>query len=143
MSGARLAASNPPEAGIGRGAPDRVVPARTFLAIGVGLAVLAAIYAATAYEEAGTALLALAAVLGLFCAGYLWLRVRSPADEPEATAEPFLPHASVWPFVVGVGAALVANGLLIGGWFALPGAALLAVGVGGFVRETRARASSD
>lgn len=122
--------------------PDRLVPARVFLAIGGFVLVIAVIYWATAYEEAGTALLVLAAALSLWCGAYLWLQQRSPADEhdhPGHEEPAFLPHASPWPFVMGVGAFLLANGFLVGGWFFTPGAAVLALGVGGFVRESRAR----
>jgi 2-oxoglutarate dehydrogenase E2 component (dihydrolipoamide succinyltransferase) len=64
-----------------------------------------------------------------------------PAAEPEAEAEAeaFLPASSPWPFLMGVGAFLLANGLIVGGWFALPGAAVLTAGIGGFVRQSRAR----
>ena len=127
------------EHGVGRGTPDRVVPARTFLGIGVGILALAVLYIVTAGEEAGAAMLVLASVLLLWCGAYLWLRLRSPADEPDAIDEPFLPHSSPWPFAIGVGAFLLSNGLLIGGWFFVPGAAILALGIGGFVRESRLR----
>jgi hypothetical protein len=127
------------EHGVGRGTPDRVVPARVFLGIGLFIAAIAVLYWFTAYEEAGTALLVLAAALALWFGSYLWLRLRSPADEPEEVAEPFLPHSSPWPFAIGVGAFLLANGLIAGGWFFVPGAAVLTTGIGGFVRESRAR----
>ena len=127
------------EHGVGRGTDDRVVPARTFLVVGAVVLAIAVLYVVTASEEAGSVMLVLSAVLSLWCGAYLWLRLRSPADEPEAVEEPFLPHSSPWPFAIGVGAFLLGNGLLIGGWFSLPGAAVLALGVGGFVRESRAR----
>ena len=127
------------EDGVGRDVPDRVVPGRTFLGIGAGILVLAVVYIVTAGEEAGASMLVLASVLSLWCGAYLWLRHRSPADEPEATEEPFLPASSPWPFGIGVGAFLLSNGLLIGGWFFVPGAAILALGIGGFVRESRLR----
>jgi uncharacterized membrane protein YfcA len=131
----------PPDHGAGRGTPDRVVPGRVFLAVGALILVMAVVYWATAYEEAGTALLTLSAVLSLWCGAYLWLRLRSPADETDAR-EPealFLPHSSPWPFTIGVGAFLLGNGLLVGGWFFVPGLAALTLGVGGFVRESRLR----
>jgi hypothetical protein len=134
------------EHGVGRGTPDDAVPARVFLGIGALVAVLAAVYGATAYEEAGTALLVLAAALALWCGAYLWLRRRSGALEADAggtdddVAEAlFLPHASPWPFTIGFGTFLLANGLIAGGWFFLPGAAVLAAGIGGFIRESRSR----
>lgn len=138
----------PPDAhGFGRGVPDRAVPPRLFLGVGVAVLAIAAVYWLTASDETGTALLALAAVLSLWCGAYLWLRLRaSAAEESEEVGEgvgeveePFLPHSSPWPFAIGVGSFLLGNGLLVGGWFFLPGAAILTLGVGGFVRESRLR----
>ncbi len=140
---------------------DAAVPWRVFLAVGTFVGVVAVIYWFTSYEEAGTALLALAAVLSLWCGVYLWLQQRPRPDqaprpapggvssEAEARAEAggastggtaaYLPHASVWPFAIGLGAATVLNGLVLGTWVIVPGAALMALGVGGFVRQTRRR----
>lgn len=58
---------------------------------------------------------------------------------PTGDADHYLPHASVWPFAMGLGAAGVIVGLVLGIWVVLPGAVLLALGVGGFVRQTRRR----
>jgi hypothetical protein len=117
---------------------DARVPWRVFLAVGAFIALLAVVYWFTAYEDAGTALLALAAVLALWCGAYLWLQQRPGAGQP-AGAATYLPHASVWPFAIGLGAATVLNGLVLGIWLIVPGAALLALGVGGFVHQTRRR----
>jgi Cytochrome c oxidase subunit IV len=147
---------------------DRAVPWRVFLAVGTFVLVIGAIYWATAYEESGTVMLILAAVLALWIAAYLWLGTRSRAAErlePDATvgrpqagatvgeaaatgvaaaaeappAAHYLPHASVWPFAIGLGAATVANGLVLGLWVIVPGVLLMALGIGGFVRQTRRR----
>lgn len=143
---------------------DRKVPARVFLAIGVLVSVLAVIYWSTAYEESGTVMLLLTAVLGLWIGAYLWLHTRSlggpvagagpgtevgppgpGVDEPVPVGtgmtapEPYLPHASAWPFAIGLGAATLANGLVLGLWVIVPGVALLVLGLGGFVRQTRRR----
>jgi hypothetical protein len=128
---------------------DRAVPRRLFLVIGAGVAVLAIVYAATAYEEAGIVMLGLAAVLALWCGTYLWLQQRPAAvaaadDDAAASVKAageahYLPHASVWPFAVGLGAATVANGLALGTWVIIPGLGILALGVGGWVAQTRRR----
>jgi uncharacterized membrane protein YfcA len=121
---------------------DRAVPWRVFLAVGAFVLLLGAIYWATAYEESGTVMLIVAAVLSLWIAAYLWLRTRSQAAtarQPEETAADYLPHASVWPFAIGLGAATVANGLVLGVWLIVPGAALMVLGIVGFVRQTRRR----
>ena len=115
------------------------MPARVFLGVGVFIGGLAILYWFTSYEHAGTAMLVLAAALSLWCGAYLWLWQRSPADTPHEIAEPYLPHSSPWPFLIGLGAFFVAQGVIVGLWFALPGAAVLAAGIGGFVRQTRLR----
>ena len=132
---------------------DRNVPWRVFLAIGLFVLVIGVIYWATAYEESGTVMLLLAGGLSLWIGAYLWLRIRTETG-PEAAAaageaqpghgvaeegEHYLPHASAWPFAIGLGAATVANGLVLGLWVIVPGVALMALGIGGFVRQTRRR----
>jgi hypothetical protein len=135
---------------------------RVFLFIGAFVGVIGLIYWSTAYEESGVVMLLVAAVLALWIAAYLWLQQRGgvgPAIEAEQAAgeaaaaegratagtgtaeggEHYLPHASVWPFAIGLGAATVANGLVLGLWVTVPGVALLALGVGGFVLQTRRR----
>lgn len=141
---------------------DRKVPWRIFLAISAFVFVLGIIYWSTAYEESGTVMLLLSGGLSLWIGSYLWLRQREvtgpevgkarTAVEAEAAAgdalpgagraeegEHYLPHASAWPFAIGVGGATVANGLVLGLWVIVPGVALLALGVFGFVRQTRRR----
>jgi hypothetical protein len=126
---------------------DRAVPWRVFLAVGAFVLVVGAIYWGTAYEESGTVMLIVAGLLSLWIAAYLWLRARTPTTEPvEAvdTQHPegaayYLPHASVWPFAIGLGAATLANGLVLGVWLIVPGALLMVLGIAGFVRQTRRR----
>jgi hypothetical protein len=125
---------------------DRAVPGRVFLGVGALIAVIAAVYWFTSYEDAGGVLLALSAVLALWSAAYLWLQLRRqrqvPGGEtapPDDEAPTYLPHASVWPFAIGLGATTAVNGLVLGTWVLVPGAALLALGVGGFILQTRRR----
>jgi Cytochrome c oxidase subunit IV len=140
---------------------DRSVPWRLFLGIGLFVLVIGAIYWGTAYEESGTVMLLLAAGLSLWIGAYLWLRTRAETgpEVAEATAaeraaaagealpgegvaeegEHYLPHASAWPFAIGLGAATVANGLVLGLWVIVPGVALMVLGIAGFVRQTRRR----
>jgi hypothetical protein len=127
------------------GVDDRAVPWRVFVAVGGLVTVMGAIYWATSDDEAGIVLLVISAVLAFWSALYLWLqlrRLRRPTAEAVAaeSEEPeYLPHASVWPFAIGLGAATLANGLVLGIWVLVPGAALTALGVGGFVRQSRHR----
>jgi hypothetical protein len=141
---------------------DRAVPLRVFLVIGGFVLVMGTIYWVASYEESGIVLLLLAAALALWVGIYLWLLQRRAGPETiEATQaagevlaaegrampgtgigpghEHYLPHASVWPFAIGLGAATLANGLVLGLWVIVPGVALMALGIGGFVRQTRRR----
>jgi hypothetical protein len=138
-------------------ADDRKVPWRVFLVIGAGVGSIGVIYWATAYEEAGTVMLVVATILALWVAVYLWLRERhgavgeagaaSAAGEAgaaggvadEHAVEQYLPHASVWPFAIGLGAAGLGVGLVLGLWVIVPGLGIMALGLGGFIRQTRRR----
>ena len=123
---------------------DAKVPWRVFVAVGGFIAVMAAIYAATSYEESGSVMLIVAAILGLWSGVFLWRNLRKfeagqaggvAGDHPAM----YLPESSPWPLGIGLGVALVLNGLLIGTWFLVPGVMVLAVGVGGFARQSRHR----
>jgi hypothetical protein len=123
---------------------DRSVPLRVFLAVGGFYLLMAVIYAPISDEWAGTTMLFLAATVATWCAIYLWLQQRPRPDQPTAPGRSgavtaYLPHASVWPFAIGLGAATILNGLVLGIWVLVPGAALMALGIGGFVRQTRRR----
>ena len=123
---------------------DAEVPWRIFAFIGVFVLVVSIIYGATSGEEAGAVMLLVAAILGLFCAGFLWRNLRRyeagtsghPGGEHEAM---YLPEASPWPFGIGLGLTLVLNGLLIGSWFLVPGGMVLATCLAGFARQSRHR----
>ena len=124
---------------------DHAVPWRLFAGIGVFIAALAVVYWFVSYEDAGTTMLVLASCLGLFCGTWLYLqdrarRVEAGDDSAHGDAtRPYLPDASVWPFVIGIGAALTLNGLILGWPYAAPGAALLGLAVVGFVGQSRRR----
>lgn len=131
-----------------RGLPTE---SKVFFAIGGFYLLIAVIYAATAYEWAGVALLGLASVFAFVVAGYLAWRVREVQPEAEATEYPevvgppvheglYLPHASVWPLGVGAGTALVLAGIPFGWFVWLPGAAVLGLSLVGAARQSRDRA---
>ena len=109
--------------------------------VGVLLSVMTVIYGFTSDEDAGIVLLALSAILAFSIAGYLWLeqrRLARPDGAPD-TDDEYLPHASVWPLGIGLAAVVMANGLILGGLFLVPGALLLFVSVVGFAAQSRRR----
>jgi len=115
---------------------------RIFLGLAIFIAVLGAVYWFVSYEDAGTTLLALASGLALLFGGYLFVQDRkraAPAAHPEGEPEHYLPHSSVWPFGIGFGFFLAANGLILGLAWTVPGAVLVATSVGGFVLQSRYR----
>ena len=118
------------------------IEARMYLVIAAFLAVAFFVYLLASYEWAGTVLLLVGAVIGVFMGGYLERQARLRTDSA-AVEQPdggdYLPHASIWPFGLGLGALLMANGLALGLWAVLPGAALMAGSVVGFARQSKLR----
>lgn len=130
--------------------PRRGPPTETkvFGSLGAFYLVAAIIYAATAYEWAGVAMLAFGAVFAFLAAGYFWWSLRDVQYEVEEAELPtgppehegmYLPHTSVWPIGVGLGTALTLAGIAIGWWVLLPGAALLVHSLVGFAAQSRDR----
>lgn len=119
---------------------DAVVPWRVFAGVGAILLVMSLLYLPS-QEAAGIVMLAVATILGLFCATFLWRNMRRfeaggvGGDQPGM----YLPEASPWPFGIGLGVTLVLNGLLIGAWFLVPGVMVLALSLAGFARQSRHR----
>ena len=114
---------------------------RAYLVLGGAVIVMAAVYWFTSYEDAGTAMLVLAAGLALFIGGYLAVTARRVTAQGAAEAEPdpYLPHASAWPFLVGVAALVTFNGLAIGLWALAPGLIALAIALTGYATQSRRR----
>lgn len=128
------------------------VQARIFLAIAAFLVVAALVYGTTAGDSAGTTMLLLAGGMALIVGGYFQVQARSATDaaepdrpggggeaEPAVQGEAYLPHASVWPFAMGMGMVVMANGLALGGWALVPGALLTSAAVWGYARQSRRR----
>ncbi|WP_306187641.1 MULTISPECIES: cytochrome c oxidase subunit 4 [unclassified Streptomyces] len=116
---------------------------RLFTGVALFFAVTAADYGRWSAEPAGTAALALAAVMAALVA--FFLRVRHRRDGPRAEDRPdaevidaagpvgfFSPH-SPWPVVVALGTAVLALGVVYGLWLALLGFGVLGCGVLGMV----------
>lgn len=110
-----------------------------YLALGALMALMCALYWFTSYESAGTALLLLAAGLALFIGLYLAQTARRTTGQAVGGSEPYLPHASVWPFFVGVAALITLNGVALGLWALVPGALALAGALIGYAGQSRRR----
>jgi hypothetical protein len=132
--------------------PPKGVPteSKLFASIGAFYLLIGIIYAVTAYEWAGVVLLLLGAAFAFTIAGFMAWNVRGvqyqaedsewgPGDGPPTHEGLYLPHTSIWPVGIAIGAALVAAGVAIGWWVWLPGAALLAHSVIGFAAQSRDR----
>lgn len=124
---------------------DAQVPWRVFGGVGAFIALMAVIYWFTSYENAGSVMLVVAAILGLWAGTFLWRSARHlEVSAPRSGAAPvegtaFLPAASPWPLGIGLGLTLVLNGLLIGTWFLVPGVMVLGVSVAGWAKQSRHR----
>jgi hypothetical protein len=123
---------------------DLRVQTLVFLGVAAFIAVIAAVYWFVSYEEAGTTMLVLASGLGAVFGGWLLLQDRKAehgsVDADDEEDGHYLPVASVWPFAVGIGAALALNGLILGWPYAIPGGLALLLALAGFVGEARRRA---
>lgn len=122
---------------------DDAFAGRMFAGIAVFMAAIGTVYWFVSYEPAGTTMLALSAGLAALCGAYLSAR-HEPRDRGAGSAEAerraqYLPKASPWPFVLGAGAWLTTNGLVVGFGYAIPGLVVVAVSVGGFVMGSRRR----
>jgi hypothetical protein len=113
--------------------------------IGAFVAPFAILYGVLSREESGSILL-LGVPLSMLLLGVYLLRVTRrapdlPEDRPDGIAPELdevgeFPSASVWPFVVGLGATLAAYGFAFNPWLALPGAGVLGLGLSGMVAES-------
>jgi hypothetical protein len=114
---------------------------RLFLAMAAFLIVGGTIYVLFADEPAGKVMLLLAAGLGLVIGGYLERNVGAIADDGAENEQGlYLPHASIWPFWLGVGALVIANGFALGLWGLIPGVIVMTAGLLGFASQSRRRA---
>lgn len=123
------------------------VEAAVFLGVTAFFATIGTVYWFTSYEDAGATMLVGCALLGLLVGFYLWRWSRRiqprPEDRPDASladgagqrAE--FPAHSIWPFVFGFGATAFATGFVFGLWIFVIGGAVFALGVMGYVAESR------
>jgi hypothetical protein len=116
---------------------------RLYGALTVFMVVGGVVYGVWSGEAAGTVLLLLTGGLAAIIAGYLAfqdrLRRAESAGEAESGAEPYLPHASIWPFELGVGMTLAFTGFVLGWAVLLAGAVVTVHAIGGWIGQSRRR----
>jgi hypothetical protein len=123
---------------------------RIWGALAVSSAVAAIVYGVWSGEAAGTVLLLLAGGLGAIIAGFLAFQDRLQRVQTAAAAEgasveaspddePYLPHASIWPFELGIGMTLALTGLVLGWAVLLVGAVVSVHALGGWITQSRQR----
>ncbi|MEY2421499.1 MAG: hypothetical protein QOI95_1566 [Acidimicrobiaceae bacterium] len=118
---------------------DQKTQARIFLGISAFMALIGVVYWFASYEPAGATMLGLSSALAAVCGVYL--QIQSEHEPTGALVEPhYLPHASVWPFGIGVGALLTVNGMIVGFGYAIPGLVVLAIAIVGLISQSRHRA---
>ena len=129
---------------------------KLFGATGTFALVIGVIYALTSGPEpAGTVALFAAGVFGLALAVFFARSLREVQHEvvlaeeetdaaeaagTETDAGLYLPETSIWPFFLGIGAALTFTGFALGLWFLIPGLVLVVHSVIGFASQSRDRA---
>ena len=105
----------------------------------------AAGYWFVSYEDAGTTMLAASVPAFAFIGIWLWFQNRHhgprPEDRPDASPSDgagdvgYYPSSSAWPFVLGAGAVIVANGMVFGPPVAALGVLVMVAGIVGYARE--------
>jgi hypothetical protein len=123
---------------------------RVVLFSAIFVAGIAAIYWFTSYEDAGTTMLAVAALAYAMLCAFLYIRARKlgmgggarPEDREDAPVNVeeeigYFPAASAWPPALAFGAVLVALGLVFGYWFFAIAAIFLVGGIIGYAVEAQ------
>lgn len=102
-------------------------------------------------EWTGTAMLGFGGAAYALMFGYLFLQARRRhhiprvEDRPDATQEAgageigYFPASSIWPVSMGLGAVLLAVGLVYGVWYWIFGGIMLVGAIIGFATEAEAR----
>lgn len=130
-------------------APARGIKVQYLVYLGTAafLILIGVVYWFASYEDAGTVMLLLSGVLALIIGGWLWVQARKGSAASAAgvetaaeAEEEWLPHASIWPFWIGLGGAVAAGGLAMSPWLVVPGVFLILIGVVGWSRQSRYRA---
>ena len=114
------------------------------------MAVTAAVYGLLTDDEAGSLLLALSFLALLFVGAYLAVLSRRHGLRPEDMADPhpdagigeigYFPSSSIWPFLGGCGAVVLAVGLVFGVWLSVFGGMLVGAATLGYAVEANSKA---
>lgn len=118
-----------------------------FLVLGVCYLIAGTVYMVTTREPAGFVMLVFLVAFALALAAFIFVSFRSlgaPLPEDRADADMaeaagpimYFPTASVWPLALALGVTLVGLGFIVGLWWAILGAIVLAIGVAGYARES-------
>lgn len=123
---------------------------KLFAGAGAFFSLTGGIYWFVSYEWAGSVMLGLAVLALLMVGGYLLLQARRYGLRPEdrEDADPgdgaedlgYFPSSSIWPFLLGCGAVLVANAFVFGVFLGLFGALVILLGVLGYAAEASSKA---
>lgn len=113
------------------------------------VAVIAAVYWFTSYEDTGAVLLAVGSLAYAFMCAYAYLQVRRISHGPARPEDledgqvvgvveiGYFPAASVWPAALGLGAVLTALGLVFGYWFLVIAAIIFLGAIIGYAVEAQ------
>jgi hypothetical protein len=120
---------------------------RVFLGVTAFFVVIGIVYWFTSYEEAGAVMLAASALMGFVAGGSIWLLSRRAPTRPEDREDATLADGagpvgifatqSIWPFAVGLSAAVFASGFAFGVWLVMVGGAAFVLSILGYVLEAR------
>jgi len=106
------------------------VEARMLWGLAAFFLVIGLVYGATSHEAAGTVLLLLCSAASVVAVLPLYRRRRAGRALPTHSPET---GASLWPFLIGAGVVLAVDGLVLGPWLFVPGAALIVRGLVGIL----------
>jgi hypothetical protein len=120
---------------------------RVFFGVTAFFVVIGVVYWFTSYETAGSVMLAASALMGLVAGGSIWLLSRHADIRPEDRRDAeiadgagpvgIFPMQSIWPFAVGLSAAVFASGFAFGVWLILVGGVTFVLALFGYIAEAR------
>jgi len=123
------------------------IEALLLIGVGVFFGIVGAVYWFTSYEDGGTMMLVGTCLLGLLPGSYYFFWHRRMGnrleDRDDATIEEgagvisSFPGSSIWPFVLGMGAFMIALTFAFGIWFIFPAVGLVLTALVGVTAESR------